>query len=69
MKKNKLFENVQQMKLDSAELMDNLKLLTDLYDRPNPYKNYYSDIKGTMDKLLSQLDDMEKYLKKDVQKD
>ena len=69
MKKNKLFENVQQMKLDSAELMDNLKLLTDLYDRPNPYKNYYSDIKGTMEKLLSQLDDMEKHLKKDVQKD
>ena len=68
MKKNELFENVQQMKLNSAELMDNLKCLTDMYDRPNPYKNYYNDIKGTMEKLLIQLDDMEKYLKKDVQK-
>jgi hypothetical protein len=63
MNKDKLIGNVEQIKQNSEELLEDLKCLTDLYDRPNPYKNIYDHLKDAMDQLLPQLHKMEQFLK------
>ena len=60
-----LLMNIQQMKVQTTEVLEQLKTLTDLYDKPNPFKKYYHTMKKTLEPVLVQLNDMEQWLRQE----
>ena len=65
MNRKDLIGNMEDLKTKSIEFIENLKCMNEIYGRPNPYKHFYEDFKETTEDLLSKINKMEEWLKKD----